>query len=262
MKIFLSKLINKIKISNSRKRKSKYEFDLNIKDLSSKYITRNERYNYMHHFFWNMAPNWLRVHRKYFSENQRGFGEDAFHAMWFSLFREFRPINILEIGVYRGQTLSLFQLLSNKFNINSEIHGISPFSSSGDNVSTYLSDLNYFNDVLENFKNFNLSNPILHVGYSTDLNMVEVIHSKFWDLIYIDGNHDYEVVKADVNNCVKYLNSGGLLVLDDSSLFTDYKPSFYSTAGHLGPSKIAEEINLNDYIELCSIGHNRIFLKK
>jgi hypothetical protein len=216
----------------------------------------------MHHFFWNLAPYWLKDHREYFSENQRGFGEEAFHSMWFILFKEFRPENILEIGVYRGQTLSLFMLLSNKFGIKSYVHGISPFSSSGDNVSVYLSDLDYYNDVLENFSYFNLSNPILHRGYSTDINMVNVIESKLWDFIYIDGNHDYEVANVDFNNCVKYLNHGGILVLDDSALYTDYKPPFYSTGGHPGPSKIAEEINPNEFIELFSVGHNRIFKKK
>jgi hypothetical protein len=75
---------------------------------------------------------------------------------------------VLEIGVYRGSTLSLFSLLSLKLNLNSEVHGISPFSSAGDSVSKYLSELDYFKDVLENFIFFYLPKPILHKGFSTD----------------------------------------------------------------------------------------------
>ena len=33
-----------------------------------------------------------------------------------------RPKNILEIGVYRGQTLSLFHILSNLYDISSNIY--------------------------------------------------------------------------------------------------------------------------------------------
>jgi hypothetical protein len=44
----------------------------------------------------------LREPRHYFNQCRRGFGEDAFHAMWFLLFRQFRPVSFLEIGVYRG----------------------------------------------------------------------------------------------------------------------------------------------------------------
>jgi hypothetical protein len=90
---------------------------------------------------------------------------------------------------------------------------------------------------------------------------VKIINSIKWDLIYIDGNHDYDVVKQDFENCSKNLNVGGFIILDDSALYTNYIPPFYSTAGHPGPSKLASEINLNEFEEFISVGHNRIFRK-
>jgi hypothetical protein len=56
------------------------------------------------HHFHGRLPKPLREHRAYFTQSGRGFGEDAFHTMWFLLFREFNPASFLEIGVYRGQT--------------------------------------------------------------------------------------------------------------------------------------------------------------
>ena len=47
-------------------------------------------------------------HRVYFSKEFRGFGEEAFHSMWYLLLSEFKPKNCLEIGVYRGQIISLW----------------------------------------------------------------------------------------------------------------------------------------------------------
>src|SRR5215216_1927158 len=56
-------------------------------------------------FFHQRLPAELRDHRAYFTSEGRGYGEDAFHVLWFLLFREFKPKTFLEIGVFRGQTL-------------------------------------------------------------------------------------------------------------------------------------------------------------
>ncbi|MGN6195906.1 MAG: class I SAM-dependent methyltransferase [Ginsengibacter sp.] len=245
----------------SKIKKKKYNKILRINELNILFNTRNLKYRYFHNFFWNLAPSWLREHRKYFSQSKRGFGEDAFHSMWYFIFEEFQPKDILEIGIYRGQTLSLFALLSKNFGFETNIHGISPFTSAGDNVSNYLENLDYYNDVITNFDYFGLLLPTLHKGFSTDKEILEVIQSQQWDLIYIDGNHDYKVAKQDFNVCSKYLRRNGLIILDDASLYTDFKPPLYSTAGHQGPSKIASEIDPNLFKEILSAGHNRVFKK-
>jgi len=240
----------------------KYNIELSLKNVKSHFTSLNEEYLYFHLYFKNLSPEWLKAHRYYFSKEQRGFGEDAFHAMWYFVFYEFSPSKILEIGVYRGQTLSLFSLISNKFKIDSEIHGISPFTSSADKVSSYIGNLNYYEDVKANFNYFQLPIPYLHKGFSTDNKMVEIIKSKSWDLIYIDGNHDYEVVKADFEVCSQCLAKNGILVIDDASLLTDYKPFYFSTGGHIGPSKLASEIDLNLFEEILYVGHNRVYRKR
>ncbi|MCZ2340159.1 MAG: hypothetical protein LC127_18615, partial [Chitinophagales bacterium] len=58
-----------------------------------------KKYYYYTQYTQQLLPKILLKHRKYFSQNNRGFGEDAFHAMWWLLFREYKPVNCLEIGV-------------------------------------------------------------------------------------------------------------------------------------------------------------------
>lgn len=245
----------------SKRSRRKYNFEYTLSSVINHYTETNDWYMYCHHYFWNLLPLEIKKHRKYFTLNQRGFGEDAFHAMWYLLFKEFRPNKILEIGVYRGQTLSLFSFLNKLNSNNCEIHGISPFTSSGDEVSIYLDNLDYYEDVIRNFKEFNLPIPYLHKGLSTDKEMIEVISSSTWDLIYIDGNHNYEVAKSDFENCAIALKKGGLLVMDDSALFNGYSPALFSTAGHFGPSKVVDEIDMTQFKEIISVGHNRVFMK-
>lgn len=203
----------------------------------------------------------LKNHRTFFAENRRGFGEAAFHVMWWMLFNKFRPATYLEIGIYRGQTLSLASLLQRKLHITGSCTGISPFNSSGDTVSIYTKNIDYYNDTLKNFSRFGLPEPELIRAYSTDTKAIERIKSQQWDVIYIDGNHDYEIALADWEICSKSIRTGGIIVLDDASLNTGYKPPTFATGGHPGPSRIANEIDVSKFREILRVGHNRAFQK-
>lgn len=212
-------------------------------------------------YFHFRLPEELRRHRRYFSAARRGFGEEAFHTMWFLLFREFRPANFLEIGVYRGQSLSLSALLQKRNGLPENVTGISPFEAVGDSVSRYREGTDYLADTLKNFEFFSLSKPRLLKAYSTDPTAVELIASRPWDCIYIDGNHDYEVVRADWGICAASMKPGGVIVLDDSGLGTNYHPPIFATGGHPGPSQVAREIKRSDFREILQVGHNRVFQK-
>jgi hypothetical protein len=235
----------------------KLPFETFLKGLDSE----NERYDYFNWVFLNNAPKLIRNHRLYFSKNGRGFGEDAMHGMWWTLLNEFRPKRLLEIGVYRGQTISLWQLVASITNQEMEIWGISPLSSSGDEVSNYA-DLDYESDIRENFQAFGLETANLMRGLSTDSKSQEFVENTKWDLIYLDGSHDYEVVKHDFLLASRSLEKGGILVLDDASLYSDYKPAKGSFAGHPGPSLVAKEVSEDSlFLEIGTCGHNRIYKK-
>jgi len=210
-------------------------------------------------FFHSGFDKRLRNHRFYFATNGRGFGEDAFHVLWWMLLQELRPKTFLEIGVYRGQVLSLVSLLQGILQINGTVTGISPFLPSGDSVSRYRSDVDYREDTIKNFQHFKLPDPDLIKAFSTDKSASDKIRSGKWDAIYIDGNHDYEVAKQDWEICAQNLNRGGIIVLDDSALNTEYRPPAFATGGHPGPSQLAQEVDSSRFNEILRVGHNRVF---
>jgi hypothetical protein len=237
-------------------------FRTSFTDVKSKYSTRNEVYRYMNYLFNFGLPTQIKAHRKYFSIESRGYGEDALHAMWWMLFREFKPKSCLEIGVYRGQVISLWALLAKLNDEQIKISGISPFSSAGDEVSEYLQNLDYLNDVKMNYAQYSDFPPHLFQGFSNDEASINIIQSGNWDLVYIDGSHDYEVALSDYEICKKALVKGGLLILDDSSLYTDYNPPKFAFAGHPGPSKIVLENAMKEMDFVIGVGHNNVFRKR
>jgi hypothetical protein len=214
-------------------------------------------------FFHCGAPDYLCQHRAYFSKKRRGFGEDAFHMMWWMLFGRFRIMEFLEIGVYRGQTLSLAGLLQREqYGVQGFLAGISPFEPAGDSVSRYPTEIDYLSDTRKNFASFGLTEPVLFKGYSTQPEAVSMIHSRAWDCVYIDGSHDETVVKSDWQHSAEAVRSGGLIVLDDSALGTNYAPPIFASKGHPGPSHVANQIDSNGFTEILRVGHNRVFQKK
>src|SRR4030095_11685340 len=145
----------------------------------------------------HFLPEFVREHRRYFTAEQRGFGEDAFHTMWYVLFEEFRPASALEIGVYRGQTITLWKLLSRYFGFSCRVGCISPFTPAGDAVSQYAERIDYYEDVVCNHARFNLDLPKFSRQLSTTPEARRFALECPWNLIYIDGNHDYEVDRHD-----------------------------------------------------------------
>jgi hypothetical protein len=228
--------------------------DYTVKELEG-IKDRNQLYEIFKNSY-DILPDEIKEHRKYFVDG-RGFGEDAFHAMWYYIFKNYRPQNVLEIGIYRGQTLSLFQLLSDHFNIGSNVVGISPLTAAGDSKSNYI-ELDYEKDILVNFDKFNLKHPKLVKSFSNHGPARYEIKSSTWDLIYIDGCHDYDIVLVDYYNCVDALNQQGILVLDDSSLYEDFNyPGSFK--GHEGPSKVVRDFIQPELDNFLAVGHNNCF---
>ena len=213
-------------------------------------------------FFHAELPKNICEHRHYFQQERRGFGEDPFHVMWWMIFIELRPARFLEIGVYRGQTLSLAALLQAHLSIHGQVTGISPFTSAGDAVSKYREDVDYMEDTLKNFTHFKLPKPELIKALSTDSIATERIAATEWDCVYIDGCHDYDVALQDWRQCSAAIRPGGVAVLDDAALGTSFQAPSFATLGHPGPSRLASEIDPKEFTEVLRAGHNRVFRKK
>jgi hypothetical protein len=247
------------KASNARALPEQLKTRLTLAQLRTKNLPRTTVYQYCDYYFDHFLPKLFREHRAYFALRGRGYGEDAFHVLWFLLFEQFRPANALEIGVFRGQSITLMKLLSRHFNFECHIGCISPFTSSGDSVSVYGTKLDYYEDTVQNHNHFQLPLPEFCRAFSTNEEGTRFIGSRQWHIIYVDGNHDYPVAKSDWDHCARALAPDGVIVMDDSALDTDFRPPAFSTAGHPGPSQVVQEIDPGRFKEIFAVGHNRVF---
>ena len=207
----------------------------------------------------------LKNHRSYIESNNLGFGEKPFHVIWRELVKS-QPTNFkfLEIGVYKGQVLSLIKLLSNNYNKIVEYVGVTPLNNSGDKFSNYDS-VNYAQVITSLFNHFNLDfdiNKNIINGLSTD----ELIKNKVkelgeFDLIYIDGGHDYDCVVSDIKLMYDVSKVGTYVVFDDSSCYKNLSNDKFK--GHIDVcNAIKDNLENNDnFLEIVCVGHNRVFKK-
>lgn len=146
--------------------------------------------------------------RTFVRENGYGFGEDVFATMWMSLLLEmnYAP-RLMEIGVFKGQSLALWSAIRP----DAEITGVSTFAPSGDVTYNFTEE-----DTLFLFDRFNLNKDNLRLvkGDSMDADVVHSVRDGY-DLVYIDGGHEYNVCLSDLRNYAPMVRIGGYLVVDD-----------------------------------------------
>jgi hypothetical protein len=193
-----------------------------------------------------------------------GFGEVAFSWNWKLLVDDMpNHFNFLEIGVYKGRVLSQIGLLTKISNKRSNIYGITPLSTVGDKYSDYV-NCDYLNEINANFKRLNGSTDSLTIlnGFSQEHRILNIVKDmQQFDIIFIDGCHDYEYVCSDIKNYIPYLKVGGYLVLDDASLYIDNPHGMF-----LGHPDVGKAINdtipaFKNIKELYAVGHNRVWKK-
>jgi hypothetical protein len=208
--------------------------------------------------------NLLVEHRRYVQQNNLGYGEDPFHVIWREIVKN-SPNNFkfLEIGVYKGQVLSLIKLLSKYYKKNGKILGVSPFDGAGDKYSKY-DNINYLNIIQKLFNQFNLELNIdddLIQGSSIEDDIKIKIKSRgTFDIIYIDGCHDYDCVVSDIKLMKEITKIGSYIVMDDASCNKNIERKD-AHKGHQEVCKaISDEIESTDmFEEIICVGHNRVF---
>lgn len=178
-----------------------------------------------------------------------GFGERSFLWMWKLLVDEMPPdFKFLEIGVFRGQVLALIRILSK----TAHITGITPLDSTGGHWdSDYEADIKYLHD------HFKLSQPDIIKGLSTDKEIIDTAGGEY-DIIYIDGGHEYEVAKADIINYSPFVKVGGYLVIDDCANKYDLPYGYFRGIESVSRA-VDEHLPNEQFKEIFSVVHNRIF---
>lgn len=144
-----------------------------------------------------------------------------------------RPI-ICEIGVWKGKSSYIFATaIRDRVGI---LYSIDPFDGDGDLASkdSYQKQIEQMSvSLLQNFqdtmKRYDLLGNIKILPYLSSRSRKNFEERKI-DLLFIDGNHDYELVKQDYLLWSDLVVSGGVLALHDVG------------AAHVdGPKRVMEE---------------------
>jgi len=194
-----------------------------------------------------------------------GFGELSFSWSWYLLVKSMpQDFTFLEIGVYKGRVLALIQLLATLFNKNAKIYGVTPLDGEATDKYSEYQNCDYLTAIKKSYSicNQSFENTTIIKGYSQEKHTIEKAKENLpFDMIFIDGCHDYEIVIQDIKNYSEMLKVNGYLVLDDASL---YITNPYGTfLGHPDVGKaIQDNIENNpQFTHLYAIGHNRVWKK-
>ncbi len=197
-------------------------------------------------------------------QRTEGFGELPFCWHWYlAALQAPTSFRFLEVGVYKGRVLAVIQALADHLGKQAALVGVSPLSGDGDKYSGY-EPVDYFAAIQRAFSNSNLSfaNTQIVQGFSQDpITLMETEKHGPYDIIYIDGCHDYDVVVQDIQNYIPLLKEGGLFVMDDASLFLE--APYGQFKGHPDVAAAIRDVldNRTDMEHLYAVGHNRVWRK-
>ena len=148
------------------------------------------------------------------------------------ILNDYKPINVLEIGFNSGHSSELF--LENNNNINYLGFDI------GINKQTLP---------MSDFMKLKYGNRFNLIIGDSIISLPEYIknnNSKKFDLIFIDGGHDYKIAKSDFDNCKKLSNEHTIIIFDDVMYDKSYIREY-----NKGPNKVWKDaLDNNEIIQL------------
>lgn len=126
---------------------------------------------------------------------------------------EDRPINYLEIGVFSGQNV-ISVAKSFAKHPDSKLYCVDPWTDY-DEYPEYKGIINnVYNEFIKNMNNEGIMNKLsIHRDFSQ--NVVPKFEDEFFDIAYIDGNHETEFVYNDGVMTLPKVKSGGYIIFDD-----------------------------------------------
>lgn len=208
------------------------------------------------------ADEELNAHRTYVKKHGMGFGENAFHWMWHLLVDQMpRKFKMLEIGVFKGQVVSLVALLAQRQEKDAEVWGIGTFVT--DNPANPKRPFPEHSpmDTYALCKAFDIpaDDIKLTVGSSHDEEVRKQLGRRKFNLVYIDGDHTYEGTKADIAFYSDKVAKGGYLVMDDSACALEQPWGYFK--GIQSVCQAVDELltEENGWRNVLTVMHNRIY---
>lgn len=154
---------------------------------------------------------------KHFYQNINGFFNQS-HQELFNIVLNKSPISgtWVEIGSFIGKSIAYIYCESLNQNKNYEFHTIDPFLSHPETSNFYQSfnmdGNNLYNEFLKNIE------PIkdkIKYYKSTSVEVSKKFNNESVDVIYIDGAHDYDSVKTDIDSWYPKMKKTGIMAFDD-----------------------------------------------
>ena len=203
-------------------------------------------------------------YKKYFrktSLKQKGDGE-----FFLGEINKKKPKFFLEVGVFHGVTARNVCELLHKIHTNDfKYIGLDLFEKNDENKSEIIPNTNFSNPLKQiYFKYIKRQDPYtieavrdllkkfkdnVHLIKGNSNNVLEKIDMGKIDYVFLDGGHDYETVKNDLNCCSSVIENNGTVLCDDYNL--SYAPGVKNA--------IDEYVKNKNY--KCEILHNSRFAK-
>lgn len=229
------------------------------------------------------ADSVLSAHRRHVEAHKLGFGDAAFHTLWRLLLdegrRRFGAPRALEIGIFKGQVISLWALLAARGNFPLEISALGPLVGQPPPAPTlmnrirnrldprrrerirngdFYADEDYAGIVREHFRHHGLDFDHIRLlrGYSTDPAVLARLSNETFHLVYVDGDHTYAGARHDFLTFAPMVVPGGWLVADDAG--GDLSGSAF-WKGHPSVTHAARVLPEMGFRNVFNIGHNCVF---
>jgi len=189
--------------------------------------------------------------------------------MWNLLVKEMPyEWKFLEIGVFKGQTVNLVSLLNEFHHKKGLVYGITPLDNTGKPGEHPVDDYEYrIGQIYQRF-GLDMSDLMIIEGLSTNPAVVETANELGpYDILYIDGGHDYETVLSDLQKYTPMVKPHGYVVVDDASCDLNI-PDGLIRMDWKGIPEVCEAVNsffpftsAGRFEHLFAVGHNRVWRK-
>jgi cephalosporin hydroxylase len=233
---------------------------MNLHDYAKEWQDTPEYHSFIHETFIDLVNDnpKLKAHRDFVESNAHGFGERSFGWLYKLMVDEMpKEFSFLEIGIFRGNSLSLFKLLADMAGKKIKRFGVSPMDSSDGHWES-----DYFYDAAHIHQVFNLKKDyLIYHGSSTKDEIIQRAGSTApYDIVYIDGCHEYDYVVSDLDHYAPMVKQGGYLLIDDAC--NDLKMKFGYFQGIDPVTKAVLEWENDEFEFVFNVVHNRLYRRK
>ena len=203
-------------------------------------------------------------YKKYFRKTSLKQKSDG--AFFLAEIKRKKPKSFLEVGVFHGVTArNVCELLFEIHNHDFKYIGLDLFKKNQENESEIIPNTNFSNPFKQiYFKYIKRQDPYtieavedllkkfkenIHLIKGNSNTVLKKIDMSKIDYVFLDGGHDYETVKNDLNCCSGVIDNNGTILCDDYNL--SYAP---------GVKKAIDEfVEVNNY--RFEILHNSRFVR-